>query len=384
MSLMLVIFWGSIALIIFTYAIFPVIVYIRGLLFPHKYKQDNNYKPSVSLIIAAYNEEENILKKINNIKSLDYYDRQNFEVIIASDGSTDLTNELVANHANNKIRLLKLSRSGKADTLNDAVAQSRGDILVFSDANSLYVKDAIDKLVRNFADEKVGGVAGNQQYSTTIDGQNDGEVVYWNFDTSLKKWQGKAGNAIAATGAIYAIRRSLFIEVPQGVTDDFVTSTRVISQGSRLVYDQEAVAFEQVAENQKKEFRRKVRIMTRGLYAVFIMRELLNPFEYGFYSFQLFVHKLLRRLLYIPLIVMFLANMFLLQEHWFYQLTMFAQVVFYTISIVGWQLAIRDFKLPKAISIMTFGCMVYAAALLATWNVLTGQKIVTWSTHRQM
>ena len=382
MNLALVLFWLSIALIFYTYVLFPIMLFIKGSIFPHPHKQEP-ITPTVSLIIAAHNEEDSIEDKLKNICDLDYPSEQ-FEAIIASDGSDDGTNEIVRHYTGDTIKLLDLQRQGKAGALNAAVEMAQGAILVFSDANSLYAPDAIRKLTQHFADENVGGVAGNQRYLVSKDSINNvGESSYWSFDRQLKIWESKGGNTISATGAIYAIRRSLFQGVPVGVTDDFVTSTRVIAQGYRLVFEPGAVAYEYVAKNQQKEFGRKVRVMTRGLTAVMVMHELLNPFRFGFYALQVFTHKLLRRLLYLPLFLIFVSNLFLLSLGWFYLLTMLGQVAFYSAALIGWYLIRNNRKLPKIIALATYSCMVYVAAVIASWNVLRGNRIASWSTARQ-
>src|SRR5688500_17660944 len=158
----LVTFWSSVALIVYTYAVFPILVYLRGWLFRRPYKAAD-ISPSVSMIIAAHNEVRSIGAKIDNILSLDY-PRSSLEVVVASDGSNDGTDTIVRGYADQAVKVLSLPRQGKAPALNAAVAASTGDILVFSDANSMYAPDAIRALVRPFADAEVGGVAGNQCY----------------------------------------------------------------------------------------------------------------------------------------------------------------------------------------------------------------------------
>ena len=234
MSLFL--FWAAIALVLYTYLLFPLLLLLRGLIWRQRY-HSAPITPSVSLIIAAYNEANNIGAKLDNALAMDY-PRDRLEVLVASDGSNDGTNTIVQEYATRGVRLLALPRQGKAAALNTAVMQAQGEILVFSDANSMYVPDAIHALVRPFADPKVGGVAGNQCYRKKNDSgaTNAGEHSYWNFDRKLKQLQSEAGNAISATGAIYAIRRSLFQPAPDGVTDDFTISTGVIAQGYRLVF----------------------------------------------------------------------------------------------------------------------------------------------------
>lgn len=383
--MILILFWVSVVLIIYAYFLFPVLVILRGFLWPQPFLSDE-ITPPVSIIIAAYNESKSIGNKLDNILTLDY-PRDRFEVLIASDGSDDGTNEIVRGYEEKGVKLLPLPRLGKAEALNAAVAASKGEILVFSDANSMYRVDAIRALVRPFADPTIGGVAGNQSYvkknRAIVD--NVGERSYWNFDRIMKKFQSRAGNTISATGAIYAIRRSLFQMVPVGVTDDFVTSTSVIVQGYRLIFAPDAVAYEPVAVTSKAEFGRKVRVTSRGLRAVFFIRsELLNPFRYGFYAIQLLSHKVLRRLIVFPLLVLFFLNPFLWNTDVFYQLTMIGQSVFYGLGLLGLLLDGTHFRRLKIFAIPFYFCLVNAATLVATINILRGRQIKQWEPQRNL
>jgi cellulose synthase/poly-beta-1,6-N-acetylglucosamine synthase-like glycosyltransferase len=168
------------------------------------------------------------------------------------------------------------------------------------------------------------------------------------------------------------------------VTDDFVISTSVIAQGYRLVFVPDAIAYEPVAESSQLEFGRKVRVITQGLRGVLVMRELLNPFRHGFYAIQLFSHKVLRRLMFAPFLVMLLANPFLLDEtEPFYRLVLLAQGAFYGCALAGMVLARRQIGQLKILTIPYYFCMVYLAALVATWNVIRGRQITSWRTQRQ-
>ena len=202
--------------------------------------------------------------------------------------------------------MLDLPRTGKAGALNTAVERATGEILVFSDANSMFAPDALARLAAPFADPSVGGVAGDQRYlpDDGDGGVAKGERGYWDLDRAIKQAESAAGNVISATGAIYAVRRSLFGPVPDGVTDDFATSTAVIAQGHRLVFAPDAVAYEPVGAAAEIEYGRKVRVMTRGLNGVVLRRGLLDPRRHGFYAVQLFSHKVLRRLMAIPLLML--------------------------------------------------------------------------------
>ena len=378
-----VIFWVAVALLAYSYVVFPMIVFLRGRFFRQPYKTAD-ITPSISIIIAAYNEQNDIGAKLTNMLSLDY-PKDKVEIIVASDGSEDDTNTIVSGFTDQGVKLLALPRQGKAGALNSAVAAATGEILVFSDANSIFNEGALRALVAPFADPSVGGVAGNQRYlpKTATVASIDGEQSYWNFDRQMKNSQSKAGNAISATGAIYSIRRALFQTVPTGVTDDFVTSTSVIAQGYRLVFAPTAVAYEPVAGSSDREFGRKVRIMTRGLRAVLVMRELLNPFRYGFYALQLFSHKVLRRLMFVPLIALLVVNPFLWDAGLFYQITMLLQIAFYGCALLGLLLANTRFGSLKFFSMPYYFCLIYTAALIATLNILRGRTIDRWQPQHQ-
>jgi cellulose synthase/poly-beta-1,6-N-acetylglucosamine synthase-like glycosyltransferase len=339
----------------------------------------------VSVIISAYNEEKSIGEKLENILALDY-PKDRFEVVLASDGSTDQTNAIVQRYQERGVKLLALPRVGKAAALNAAVSTSKGEILVFSDANSMYKPDAVRFLVRPFADPNIGGVAGDQRYIKKNKAKNEGigERTYWNFDRIMKQFESRAGNTISATGAIYAIRRSLFQPVQEGVTDDFFTSTAVIAQGYRLVFAEDAVAYEPVAAASSVEFGRKVRVITRGLRAVLhSRRQLLNPFRYGFYAIQLFSHKVMRRLIVFPILFLILVTPFLWKYGWFYQLALIGQMMFYGIALFGFLLDRSRSKKLKILTIPYYFCMVNTAAVIASLNLLRGRQIKRWEPQRE-
>jgi cellulose synthase/poly-beta-1,6-N-acetylglucosamine synthase-like glycosyltransferase len=374
----LVLFWGALALIMYTYVFFPMLIVLRGLLWrrPHKSAE---ITPGVSLMIAAYNEADSIAAKLDNSLSLDY-PRDRLQVVVVSDGSNDGTDGIVSEYARQGVKLLSLPRQGKVPALNTAVeACADNEILVFSDANTIYAPDAIRALVRPFADAEVGGVAGNQCYiSDHSTATGDGERSYWNFDRILKQYESRAGNTISATGAIYAIRRSLFQPVALGLVDDFVISTQVIAQGYRLVFAPDAVAYEPVAGSSRAEFDRKARTILLGLRSVLAMRELLNPFEYGFYALQLFSHKVLRRLMFFPLLVLLLASPLLWNKGVFYQVATLAQGAFYASGILGALIGGMRLGKLKVFTLPFFFCMANAASLVATLRLLGGHRIDRW------
>ncbi len=380
--MLLTLFWSAVVLIAYTYLLFPVVVFLRAQWRPKPF-ETADITPPVSMIIAAHNEEQNLVSKLDNIVSYDY-PSDRLEVIVASDGSDDDTEEIVRGYEHRGIRLLPLPRVGKAAALNAAVSASSGEVLVFSDANSMYAPDAIRQLVMPLADPQVGGVVGDQRYlqkaTSAITG--DGERSYWDFDRRLKQWQSIAGSVTSATGAIYAIRRSLFLPVAEGVTDDFVTSTQVVASGHRLVFAPNGVAYEPVAGSSVSEFQRKVRVITRGLRGVFLMRQLLNPVRYGFYAVQLFTHKVLRRLMVFPLIVVLLTSVLLWHYSLFYQLIALVQLGLYGLAGLGALLVTTRIGRIKLFTFPFFFCMVNLACLRATLNLLCGHRIDRWEPQR--
>ena len=383
-------FWFATGLIGYTYVGFPVLVMLRAKLRPRPHRTAE-ITPSVSVVIAAHNEERSIGDRVDNLLAVDY-PTDRLEVVIASDGSSDATVAEARRREDARVRVLDLPRTGKANALNAAVGASSGEILVFSDANTAYAPDAIGQLVRSFADPAVGGVAGNQVYlsgkrggptdPTSATAIGAGERSYWDFDRLLKEAESLGGSVISATGAIYAIRRELFRSVPDGVTDDFMTSTRVIAAGRRLVFEPAAVALEPVASSSRGEYRRKVRIMTRGLRGVAMARELLDPRRYGFYAVQLFTHKVLRRLMAVPLLVVAGTSATLWDDGPIYRLAVLGQVAVYGLGAIG--LALRGHRAGRRpwFSLPAFFLLVNIASLHAAWNLMTGRRIDRWQPAR--
>ncbi|MGF1578058.1 MAG: glycosyltransferase family 2 protein [Gemmataceae bacterium] len=373
---------GALAFVAYAYIFFPLLIFIRGWLFPRKWKQED-ITPMVNIVIICHNEVADIERKLQNVLGLDY-PKESLRIVVGSDGSDDGTDEIVGRYVDQGVTLYSFPRRGKIPALNDTVATTDGDILVFSDANSEFAPDALRKLVRHFADPKIGCVAGNQVYTSNPQSGSAaaGERSYWRYDRGLKLAESRAGNTISATGAIYAIRRELFQEVPSGVTDDFTISTRTILQGARIVFDPEAIAREPVAGKPRAEFKRKTRVMTRGLRAVWIVRGLLNPFRHGFYSLQLFSHKVLRRLVAFPLLLLLLMTPWLWMAGGWLQWLAVAQVGFYALALIGFLLSSTRLGRLRPFAIPYFFCLVNTAAIVAAINCCLGRKIERWESHR--
>lgn len=290
-------FWASAGWVAHTYAGFPILVAFRGLL-RHRPLASGESLPSITVVVAAYNESATIIEKLANTLAMEY-PPESLEVIVASDGSEDGTNELVAQFGRG-VRLLALPRLGKNGALTRAAGDANGEILVFTDADTMLTKRTLLHIAVPFADPDVGGVAGERRHGHE---SKPGRSAADQGKRLLRKLMSRAGNVTSAEGQIYAVRRELFQPVPENVLDDFWISTRVIAAHRRLVYEPEAASYPLAgATVVRRPFERKVRMNGPLFRAFWLGRDLFNPAEHGFYSLQLISHKLLRRLLFVPLI----------------------------------------------------------------------------------
>lgn len=380
-AILLFAFWASIALIVYCYIGFPIFLAFRGLFFPKRIKLEPTYSPQVSVIIAAYNEAENITRKLDSVLASNY-DHRKLEIIVASDGSTDGTNDLVADYNSSGVRLLDLPRQGKNSVINHAVAAAKGDILIFTDADSILLPDSVRNLVACFADPEIGGVGGDYRHASK-NVKQEGERAYWNYDRRLKQLQSAGGSVSGASGALFAVRRTLFRPVPDGVTDDFYIVMQVITSRYRLVFQPTAVALGPIASSAQAEFNRKVRILTRGFRGIWLMRHLLNPFLYGSFALQLFTHKLLRRLIAIPLILLAISAPLLWNSGLLYQILTIVQLAFHLTALMGFFL--RDTRLgqSKLFSLPFHFDMIYYASLIALLNTIRGKRYAKWGPERR-
>ncbi len=374
-------FWSALAAIAYTYVLFPLLVFARAALRPRP-PRAAPIEPKISVVMAAYNEESAIGARLDNLVAVDY-PADRLEIIVASDGSADATVQIADSYRAHGVRVLPLGRVGKAEALNAAVAEARGDILVFTDANTMFERGALRALVAPFADPEVGGTAGDQRYLPAPGSHaGGGERSYWDFDRRIKLAESAAGSTVAATGAIYAIRRELFEPVRAGVTDDFITSTAVIAQGRRLVFVPDAAAWEPVAPSNRLEYRRKVRIMTRGLRGVAARRALLDPRRTGFYAIQLASHKVLRRLMAVPLLVVALGAPLLWGQGVLYQLATLGAAVVAAVGAIGLGAPRSRLGRHRLAALAAFFLLVNVASLEAAWNLLTGRRIDRWEPRR--
>lgn len=370
--------WLSFSLIVFTYfGYYFVLLVLSGLRSKNRF-YDDAYTPSVSMVVSAYNEMRVIQKKIDNFYKLKYPQKR-IELLIGSDGSDDGTERILINNQSSMIRpFIFDTRCGKASVLNRLIDRARGDIIVFSDANSMYAPDAIQKLVQYFTDPKIGGVCGRLELYTTFDNAGSkGEMVYWSYENRLKDMESRIRTVFGANGAIYAIRRSLYERLPEDVviTDDFILPIRIVAKGYDVVYDKDAKAYESTSSDVRGEFIRKVRIGAQNFYALKELIPLLNPFK-GFVAFGLWSHKVLRWFAPFFLIFLFFTNLALIRIP-FYRILLLLQLVFYLSASVGWLFSRMNAR-SNIFTYVYYFLVVNFAILLGFFKFLFRSQRPTW------
>ena len=329
--------------------------------------------PTVSVLVPAYNEENHVGKKIPNILGQDY-PREKMEILFASDGSTDRTVEIANSFREPNIKVFDYKeRRGKNAILNDVATRAMGEILVFTDTNSVFVKDALRKLVKYFKDDKVGLVCGHLKYlKGTEHGVGKGEGLYFRYEGWIKRLESRWGSVAVVTGSIYAIRKSLFIPVDSDVANDFLHPVHVGAEGYKVLFEPEAIAYERATSSISEEFRRRVRITTRGFTAFGKYWRKYHILR-GMRGFCLVSHKLLRWFVPFFLIGLFATNLFLTAP--FFKATLWAQLAFYFAALCG--IFIKG-RWGKLFVIPFYFCMINLAALVAFINFLRGKRQAIW------
>jgi cellulose synthase/poly-beta-1,6-N-acetylglucosamine synthase-like glycosyltransferase len=332
--------------------------------------------PAVSLIISAYNEEKVIRRKIKNALALDYPADQ-LEIIVASDGSTDKTCAIAREYATQGVALYHHSeRRGKNGALNGAASQIRGEILVFTDANGMFQRNAIRELVRPFADARVGCVCGELIYQNP--NQNlvaEGYNHYWRYDQWLKKLETRLHSLLGANGSIFAIRKELNEWLDPRISNDMVLPIKIAARGYAVLYVPEAVSIESGSAGEHEELRRRSRIVARGLMGtIFLTPDLLRK-GCALLLLQLFSRKFLRYIFPVLLAALFLSNCFLSGP--FYRLTLAGQALLYLLAPVGYYLNRRGKKV-RFLSLPYYFCVGNLAAIKGLIKVLSFQELATW------
>ena len=374
-------FYGSLLMLLYIYIGYPVLVWLFGTIRNQKVSK-GDYLPQVSIVIAAYNEEKSIEETLKNKLSLSY-PREKLEILVVSDCSVDRTDAIVKQYGQQGVKLLRQEpRLGKTAALNMAVPVAKGEVIIFSDANSIYEPDAIRKLVRNFNDPTVGYVTGKMIY-TNPDGTmvGDGCTAYMRYENFLRRMEIKLGSIVGVDGAIDAVRKELYRPMNSDQLPDFVLPLKVIEQGYRVVYEPEAIVKEPALKTSKDEYKMRVRVSLRSLCALLDMKHLLNFEKYKIFAWQLLSHKWLRYLGFLFLIGIYLSNLLLLKQNEFFGIFFVLQNLAYILAILAFILERRGGK-PEWLYLPFFFTLIHLSSAHAFVKLILGQKQVIWEPRK--
>ena len=377
-------FFNLIMLALYIYLGYFLLVILLGKVMRKRVKKAN-IEPSVALMIAAYNEELSIAKKIENSLSLDY-PKDKLKIIVVSDGSTDRTDDIVKSYAHRGVELIRVEgRVGKTEARNVAVKSVKEEIIIFSDATTRYKTDIVKKLVRNFADKAVGMVTGHLIYQ---DGDNTqmglGQKLYWKYESLIKKSQTEMGTLTGSVGCVTAFRTGLYTPLPDNIIEDFTGPLMMVMKGFRVVYEEEAICFEETTTKSSKEWSMRVRVIRGGMTGLLFAKKILNPFQYPLASFQLISHKVLRWM--VPLFMIFFATVtfqavLVDPEYQVAQLLLILQILFYGSAVLAFILEKKGIHL-KITAIPFYFVVVNLAALVAMFKMLNHTLEATWEPQR--
>ena len=373
-------FWILLLLGVYPYVLYPVLVKLAGALLRREVRFDEAFTPRVTVLTAAFNEAGHIEATVRNKLAQDY-PPQLLEVIVVSDESSDGTDDIIAGIAaqDERVSLIRQSpRQGKTAGLNLAMGRARGDIIIFADANSIYRGDTVRRLVRNFADPAVGYVSGKMLY-VNPDGSlvGDGCSAFMRYENALRAAETRVGSVVGVDGGVDAVRRSLYRPMRADQLPDFVLPLSVVEQGYRVIFEPQAILTEDTLTTGGSEYRMRVRVALRALWALWDKRRLLNPFSTGVFAWQLWSHKVLRYLSFLPLVAALVLNWILLRHGWLYVAGVAAQAVFAVLVAAA---LVGPAKVSQ--SALSRYCFYFAllnwASAVAFMRFLRGQKQVLW------
>ena len=371
--------WFSLGTLVYIYFGYPSLVSILARLFG-RLPQRKSITPTVTLLIPAYNEEAHIEARLRNSLALDY-PKEQLEIVVASDGSTDATNAIVTRFQSQGVKLVSMPKNiGKSVMLTEVVPLLRGEIIVLSDASSELEPNALRELVCDFADPEVGCVSGLYRLkSTGGDLRGEGESLYWRYETFIKEQESHLHSILGAHGAFYAIRKSLFRPLEHAsINDDYLIAMRIVEQGRRAVYQPKAVAWERELASVEGEFSRRRRIAVGNCQQVVELAHLLNPLR-GWIAFTFFSHKVLRTLA--PLFMISLVVSSFLSTAPLARMLFLLQLIFYGAALLGY-FCQKQGKVIKWLSAPLYFCLGNLAMLAGLLKFCFSRQRFTWERSR--
>jgi cellulose synthase/poly-beta-1,6-N-acetylglucosamine synthase-like glycosyltransferase len=373
-------FWLAAFLLFYVYAGYPLLLSVIAL-FVRRHRTEPGYYPSLSVLIAAYNEEEAIERKIKQTLALEY-PAEKLEVLVLSDCSTDRTDEIVSAYPDSRVRLVRMTeRRGKTHAQNYGVQQATGEVIVFSDATAIYQSKALLYMACNYQDASVGAVSGRYRYFDPGEQSPTGlgSVAFWNYENLIKKLQSHIRTITGCCGCIYSVRKSAYTELPADIISDLVQPLQAVRKGYRVLFEDRALANEETTQSTAEEFSMRVRVVTRAMRGLLSVSDLLRPWRFPWPAFQLWSHKVLRWMVPLFLITLFGANLMLLDLPR-YRVSLVVQLFFYAAALLNMLVPLH--RQWKPLGIPLFFCTLNAAALVSMVEICRGRKYVTWQTVR--
>lgn len=369
-----VLFFVSGGLLAYHYALYPAIVVFlarsKTRRTAHAVRTPVELLPTACVVIAAYNEQRVIGSKLQNTLALDY-PADRLRVIVAAHGSSDATADIARSYEQRGVTVLHDPiRRGKTAALNRALEVAAAEIIVFSDANNMFDPDAVKKLVAHFADPRVGGVCGLKQIYDAQDRESAvGDGLYWKYESAIKTAESQLGSITAADGEIFAIRRGLYRPLDESlINDDAAITLDLVRNNYRVLYEPRARSFEHASIRIEDDFNVKVRMVSGGFQTVSRNWRFLLP-PRGAFTLAFFSHKILRWLAPEFLVLLFVSNVLLAQQQ-FYFIVLLAHLVFYGLAMAGWRMRAQR-SLPIAIYVPFYFCTMNLAALFGLYRFLT-------------
>jgi cellulose synthase/poly-beta-1,6-N-acetylglucosamine synthase-like glycosyltransferase len=373
-------FWLSAALVVYSYAGYPLVLALLARMLPDRTPPAGAAAaelPTVTIIVPAHNERHHIETKLANIRALEY-PSDRLEVIVISDGSTDGTPDVVREQRDDRTVLLELpTRGGKAAALNAGLAKARHDIVVFTDASILLAPDALREIVAPFASPEIGCVSGEDRIANA-----GGEAAYGRYELFIRRQESRVHSIVGASGSFYAQRRALCEPFVANLAPDFLSVLRTVEGGHRAVSAPRATGTMRAVTSVGDEFERKVRTLLRGMTTLGRYARLLNPFRFGLFAFELWSHKVLRWLVPFLLAALLVTNVLLSTHSAFYAVVLALQIAFYGLALLGLTgRAPLSSALPVRISLFFTSSN---AAVLAAWiKYAAGARQELWSPSRR-
>jgi biofilm PGA synthesis N-glycosyltransferase PgaC len=376
------IFSISVFSILLFFIFYPLTIFILYLVKRKTVTEYKEFTPFVSFITVVHNAESLIEKKIENYLSLNYPENS-YEIIIFSDGSTDETEKKVKFFDDHRIKYFSHpTHESKNSAINKAIKYCSGELIVFSDVDAVLESNSIRNLVKYFSKPEVGGLCGQKIICKDHNNLKMAQVDYLKFDSLIKKFESQIGSITSNEGKLCAIRKNLFQPIPPAVTDDLYICLTVVKQHCLFLFAADVKAYINTpSRNTTHEINRRRRIVNRDLNSVYLMRNLLNPFQYYFFSIRLIINKIIRRLLPVSLLLMIISSVFLATNFWIFKFFVFAQTTFYISAFFYWLLFqhFQWFKVAKRLTSSTYYfCIGNYGTFLGVVDFLIGKRVVKW------